>query len=489
MNAQRCFLLVVCASVAGCSDASSPGPAAHLVFDVQPTAVGPGSPLATTVAVGVRDVDGSLITDWIDEVSLRLEGGAGAGSLQGTTSVTPVVGLATFEELTPSTAGSGYRLVASSGSLEEARSELFDVPAVFRAVKVVAGNQHSCTLDADGRAWCWGSNASGQLGDGTNVNRIRPTAVATDLRFTALAAGGNRTCGLTAEGVLHCWGATQLNALGAGQNGDVPAPQAVALPSPVMQVGVGYMHVCALLQDGRAYCWGDNVQGMLGTGSTETVVTAPEAVAGNLSFTSISVGYEAMCGLTAEGAAYCWGWNLYGELGNGSRMEPRSTPSLVLGGHVFRELVAGGGPCHGETCGIDDQGRTWCWGKNYQRSFDLPDGWVTVPTAVEGDPGFETILPAPLMVCGITSSDALYCWGDPADGQLGNGSTTSVSTPTRVLPDHGVASVTLGWDHICAVTTDGETWCWGDNGYGQLGNGSNPFGWMRPVPVWQPGSQ
>jgi len=357
---------------------------------------------------------------------------------------------------------------------------------VFKSI--TAGWDHTCGLTGEGKAYCWGGNTEGQLGDGTRQGRVTPTPVATELRFASLKAGGNRTCGLTEDGALHCWGSNQIGAVGNGSVGDVTTPQAVALPAPVAQVGVGYMHTCALLQDGRAYCWGNNAQGMLGTGSTQSVVGAPEVVSGGLSFASISVGYEAMCGLTADGAAYCWGWNLYGELGNGTRQDPRDAPTAVLGGHVFRQLVAGGGPCHGETCGIDTAGKTWCWGKNYQRTFELPDGWVTVPTAVHGDPGFQTILPAPLMVCGITSDDALYCWGDPVDGQLGDGSTQSVVTPTRVMPGRGIASVSLGWAHICVVTTDGEAWCWGDNSHEQLGNGANPLGWLVPVPVWEPGS-
>ena len=98
-------------------------------------------------------------------------------------------------------------------------------------------------------------------------------------------------------------------------------------------MSTGYKFACGVTTSGAAYCWGDNQQGELGNGTTTGSAT-PVAVSGGPSFATVSVGYEFACGVTTSAAAYCWGYNVYGQLGNGSTTNS-STPVAVSGGLSF----------------------------------------------------------------------------------------------------------------------------------------------------------
>jgi alpha-tubulin suppressor-like RCC1 family protein len=130
-------------------------------------------------------------------------------------------------------------------------------------------------------------------------------------------------------------------------------------------VGAGFRFACGLTTAGGAYCWGDNYDGELGIGSTTgpqqcsgpPCSMTPVEVSGSLSFTSLSVGYTHTCGLTGSGAAYCWGFNGDGELGNGSTTNS-AVPVAVTGGLTFVSVSAG----YGHTCAVATSGTAYCWG-------------------------------------------------------------------------------------------------------------------------------
>jgi len=217
-----CFLVI-----AGCAgdDATGPSTPEDLHFTVEPTSVGVGSMVSPAIAVAVRDGAGETVWTWTEPVSVVLESNVPGAVLEGTTTVAPVGGTAVFDDLRVSGPGSGFRLVASSGALEEASSPPFAVHDVFHAAAVTSGRLHTCALTEEGVAYCWGGNAEGQLGDGTVVDRALPAPVATELRFVSLTSGANHTCALTVEGEAHCWGSNRYGPLGAsapGVCGDSP---------------------------------------------------------------------------------------------------------------------------------------------------------------------------------------------------------------------------------------------------------------------------
>jgi alpha-tubulin suppressor-like RCC1 family protein len=303
----------------------------------------------------------------------------------------------------------------------------------FTALSV--GTLHSCALDADGVAYCWGDNAFGQLGDGTQSGRPSPVRTTGRPLLRQIAAGGDHTCGLTAHGRVTCWG-----------HGLVEEPVGVPGDS-VVAITAGENHHCALTARHAAYCWGDNTYGQLGT-SDFTSRAAPVAVAGGLSFASISAGTFYTCGVTTDGTAYCWGYGLWGRLGTGTQATT-PTPSRVLGTVAFASIEAGGG----HTCGVATDGRAFCWGRNI--TGELGDGVSAIanpttsdllrlaPTAVAGSVQYLAISAgAGSVSCGVAADGQLYCWGTNGAGAVGTGRQSAApgvrysryDTPTPVAP-------------------------------------------------------
>ena len=242
-------------------------------------------------------------------------------------------------------------------------------------------------------------------------------------------------------------------------------------------VATGSNHTCGLTSGGSAYCWGYNIDGQLGDGSTTDRWT-PVAVSGGLSFQSLTAGFGYTCGLTSGGAAYCWGRNAEGELGDGSTTD-RLSPVAVSGGLSFQTLDGGGY----HTCGLTSSGAPYCWGWNI--AGQLGDGSTTdqlTPVAVSGGLSFQSLIAGGFHTCGVTTGGAAYCFGFNGYGQLGDGSTTDRLTPVAVSGGLSFQTLTAGRQHSCGVTNGGASYCWGLNDSGQLGNGTT-VDQLTPVPV------
>src|SRR5437660_302565 len=188
-----------------------------------------------------------------------------------------------------------------------------------------AGDYHSCALRASGVAYCWGDNGNGQLGDGTTTQRLVPTAVAGGLTFASVTAGDFFTCAVTTSGAGYCWGAGGY--IGDGTTTQRLVPTSVAggltFASVNAAAGTGFTNTaygCGVTTSGDAYCWGYNTFGTLGDGTT-TQRLVPNTVAGGLTFADVRAGGNHTCGVTTSGAAYCWGLNGNGELGDGTTTE------------------------------------------------------------------------------------------------------------------------------------------------------------------------
>jgi alpha-tubulin suppressor-like RCC1 family protein len=457
----------------------------HLAFVVEPGATGLDQTLSPAVVVAVRAQDGSAAAGWSEPITLTLDALSGAASLAGECEAPPVGGTAVFDDLSVDVPGGDYRLVATSGGLEEAASRPFAVHDVLRAHSLALGWTHTCALDAGGAAWCWGDNEAGQLGDGTRTARDTPVAVATDLRFASLEAGANHTCGLTAGGDAWCWGLNMAAQLGTGATSEAEAPTRVLADDGFASLGAGWRHTCGVTASGRIRCWGTNYYGQIGDGTSAGEPSAPSLVESPESFVDVSGGYYHSCGLTADGRALCWGRNAYGEVGDGTQ-EARLVPTPVSGDLRFTSLSAGGSGCHYHTCGVAIDGRTYCWGRNYQRHLSSPDLLLLTPTPVYGDPGIVSVEVGATGVCGITAAGDLRCWGTGAEGQLGIAGVLAAAFPLTVRSDLRFSEVRPGRYHTCASTDDGRVYCWGRNLEGQLGNPSTGAGWQVPAPVWKP---
>jgi alpha-tubulin suppressor-like RCC1 family protein len=263
----------------------------------------------------------------------------------------------------------------------------------------------------------------------------------------------------TASGALPQQATVSVNVTPVG--GQVPAMKFVATGA----------HTCALATDGAAYCWGYNAHGQLGNNETSIVSPTPVAVAGGLAFEILSLSKVegVSCGLTTAGAAYCWGDNVEAQLGDGTTTQ-RRVPTAVAGGLTFMSLAVG----NGHVCGIAMSGTAYCWGSTPNGAFG--DGTVGEhPTPMPTAPGmtFQSIVAGSDYTCALTPAGAAYCWGLGVSGQLGDGNAAITTTPVAVSGGLKFRMLAAGGQTACGLTIDDKAYCWGQNFYGTLGDGTS----------------
>jgi alpha-tubulin suppressor-like RCC1 family protein len=248
---------------------------------------------------------------------------------------------------------------------------------------VSAGGSSTCATTlraaASGAAYCWGDNRWAALGAGSwdQLPHPIPQPVTGGINFASIATSGTHTCGLAAGGDAYCWG---INSDGHLGNGSFTGPQTCFLSkacstSPVAVSGANKFksvhaadtHTCGLKLTGEPLCWGLNDAGQLGTGSTTgpqtcgaaACSTTPVAVVGGHVFDSLDADGEHSCGVKSSGEVFCWGSNLWGQLGDGTTTS-RSSPVKVGGAVSFISVSAG----QNHTCARNSAGQAYCWGRN-----------------------------------------------------------------------------------------------------------------------------
>jgi len=351
------------------------------------------------------------------------------------------------------------------------------LPELGGIAAIAAGQDHACVLTSAGAVKCWGSNAEGQLGDGTITDRLTPTPVlGLASGVTAIAAGNEHTCALNAAGAVKCWGRNDSGQVGNGTIDRAVKPvNVVGLSSGVTAIAAGNFHTCAILASGSVKCWGNNQGGQLAYNPSPWVnyVNTPIDVAGlGGPAAKLALGGQHSCALTPGGVVKCWGSDSGGQLGLGFYGGARFSPVDVAGIPPTAIDISAG---NAHSCALFTSGNVKCWGTLQGpasgsgqadaqfRALDVP-GLTSGVVAIAG--GLRH-------ACALFNDGSVKCWGDNSQGQVGDITHTfAFATPTQVYTlTSGISAIATGSLHSCAVTTGGAVRCWGDNRHGQLGDG------------------
>jgi len=353
----------------------------------------------------------------------------------------------------------------------------------YAGAELAFGAIHQCALATSDRTSplrCWGYNALGQAGDGARVTTLGPPAAPALTGAALVAAGFNHTCAALANGVVRCWGALEYGLLGNGASALSPAPSPVPGITNAVGLAAGSDFTCAVLDvagERRVSCWGHNQVGQLGSltpAAEPTPQPVRDAVAGGAvltNVTSVSLGTLHGCARLTNGAVRCWGYNSFGGLGLGMRMDVAyvgAQGTVPLGAPRAEDLAAGAN----HSCMVRSDNVVSCWGDDRlgQCGQATRTGSQPSPAAVSLAGGAATVAGGFEHTCALGNDGMVRCWGHNQVGQCGQ-TTGEFTTPGPAVPGPAgpVNGLAVGGSHGCAWLDRGAMRCWGANNRGQLG--------------------
>ncbi len=359
----------------------------------------------------------------------------------------------------------GNNTIAIEGS--HAPVKVFGLTGV---ASISAGyDNYTCALLNDGTVRCWGSNSSGQLGDGTVQNSSIPVEVLDLAGVASISAGYSHNCALMIDKTVRCW---RWGTHGTASIGNKRASVVVSGLTEASSITAGKDHTCSLLKDETVRCWGRQFSDQSGNRESENSY-APLIVNGLAGVKAINAGREHSCALLNDETVYCWGSNLSGQFGNGTTKLSK-TPVKVSG--LTNVKVINAGSQH--TCALLNDETVHCWGSNdfgqfgNHRLLRRHHTIVSFPVEIDGLTGVTSISAGFQHTCALQNDKTVRCWGSNPSGQLGNDISGARSNPVEVSGLTGVTSISAGSRHTCALLNDKTVHCWGSNDFGQLGDGT-----------------
>src|SRR5437879_184612 len=470
-------------AVAACGEGPTPPAATRLAITVQPSNATAGAAIAPAVQVAIQTATGATVTTATNALTVAIDSNLARGTLSGTATVSAVNGVATFANLSIDRAGTGYRLVAYTTGLGRATSAAFAI-APGPATRLAFTVQPPGTAAAGAISLpvqvviqdAFGNTVPTATHSVTVAIRNNPSGGTLSGTTTATAANGVATF---SDLSIDKPGTGYTLAVSAGGLTDATSTAFnIVAPLTFTAVAAGGAgqgsHTCGVTTDGAIYCWGFNGRGQLGDG-THTDRFVPTLVQGpaGVTFQAVSAGGQHTCAVASTGDAYCWGRNEFGRLGDGTAVD-RTLPVRVAApaGVTFTSVGTGAG----FSCGLAAAGGSvYCWGSNFAGELGDHSGVDQLSPVLVQAPGgvtFAALATGLDHSCGLATSGAVYCWGYNAFGQLGDNTTVDKPTPVQAGAPAAVtfATVEAGYAHTCAVTSAGAAYCWGGNGNAQLGD-------------------
>lgn len=322
----------------------------------------------------------------------------------------------------------------------------------------------------------WGSGAFGHFGDGTTASRTLPVRVGGLHGITRLAAGPTFALALGDDRRVWSWGVNRSGEVGDGTTTPRLAPAPVSSLMGIADIAAAAASSLAVTTSGDLYGWGENSFGQLGGGASSVAsVLIPSASTALPALSQAKIGYWHGLGLDRDGAVWTWGYNRWGQLGNGTTIDT-ATPAPVAGLASVTAIAAS----PAGSAALRSDGSLWTWGRDPSGGPDL-----TVPTMVAGLTNVVAMASSGSHILALKDDGSLWAWGDNTYGQLGNGHTGASPVPSPVIGlARPVLGISAGEGHSLAVREDGTVWAWGFGEYGALGNGGSD---NRPQPTLVPG--
>jgi len=325
--------------------------------------------------------------------------------------------------------------------------------------EIAANVQNSCGVTLDHRAYCWGDNQSDQVGapptyvrDGFYRERYNPepTPVSGGISFAQVTPGGGFTCGLDTQGKAYCWGINDYGQLGDGTRTQRSEPVPVLTSQRFTRIQSAGFATCALTESGQIWCWGDNSHSELGIETPgETCGTfatpcslVPVRAESDEVFADLSKKANWACALNTAGRAFCWGNGAANGVSPGDESPPtsvpRPSPVQTPQPQVFARIFTGGLG----SCGVRADGVAFCWGLQH-RLFTDPATW-----RAPGDVRWRTLAMGGNRVCGVDVDGKGWCWGRESRGEIGNGApqTGFFTSPVPIGPLHRDLPPWAGFD-------------------------------------------
>ncbi len=352
--------------------------------------------------------------------------------------------------------------------------------------RTMPGGDRNVFVDDNG-VWMSGDGTYGAIGNGVgDVSYSSPVLIPGSDVFKRISTGKNHSAALDFTGRAWCWGLNDYGNLGNNDQaptGGTWTPVEVVGEHSFVDIAAATRYTMGLKDNGEAWAWGgNNGYGTLGTNNLASY-SSPVAVVGGHSFVAISLRCYIATALKADGSVWTWGNNQYGGLGVNDTNN-RSSPTAVVGVHSFVQICAGNGPDSGgfATAGyvlaLKENGQAWAWGANNAGQLGTGDRTsYSSPVQVIGAHSFIGVVAGPMVSAGLKENGEVWVWGINTYGQLGIGTADSYSSPVRVIGSFTFVDVQIGGSgdggqsgFMSGMLSTGIAFSWGSNSSGQLGD-------------------
>lgn len=366
------------------------------------------------------------------------------------------------------------------GTTDEKSSPVQTISGGTDWKKVACGYHNTLAIKENGTLWSWGANLHGSLGDGTENSTSSPIQIGTETTWSELAAGNaywDGSAGIKSDGTLWLWGYNEEGSIGDGTTDKKSSPvQTIAGGNNWKQVSRAWDHTGAVKTDGTLWMWGNNYRGSLGDGTEDSKSSPVQTIAGGTNWKQVSVGGQDSdspfaAAVKTDGTLWLWGYNNDGQLGDGTTDNKSSPVQTMAGGTNWSKVSCGGY----YVTALKTDGTLWTWG--YNGYGNLGDGTTnnsSSPVQVAGNNWVEVIAGYSNAIA-RKSDETIWTWGDNSSGELGTGDTNNVSSPVQVGTNTTWTQVSAGYYHTAAlsgstvpVTSCAKTVCDGQKGFACL---------------------